>query len=153
MNALGSKFMNVGRSSAAAPLLGVVAAATLLSGCAAFGVASVQVDPSSPVAPEVAQVARSAKGYPKFSDIPPVPTDLRAPKVYGQRAQQLEAARAQLDAATAPGSWTLGNTQGFVAGARTEAGPNYTPPAGSSDTEAFANTIRKRATPPPPTNP
>jgi hypothetical protein len=152
MNALDRKMMNVAASASAARLFAVAAAGALLSGCAGFHVASVKVDPSSPVAAEVARVAGGAHGYPQFSDIPPQPTDLRAPKVYGQRAQALVQARADLDAATAPQTWTLGNTQGFVAGARTAAGPDFSVPAGHG-AEDFANTVRKRATPPPPANP
>jgi hypothetical protein len=152
MNAHDRIFMNAGKSAMAARILGVASAAALLAGCAGFSVASVKVDPSSPVAPEVAKVASAQKTYPKFSDIPPTPTDVRPARLYGQRAAQLENARAQLDAATAPNTWTLGNTQDFTASARTQAGPDYDA-ASASQAEAFANTIRKRATPPPPAKP
>jgi hypothetical protein len=152
MNALDRKFMNVGNSSRGACFLGAAVAAALLSGCAAGGIASVKVDPDSPIAPEVAQVAVANKAYPKFTDIPPAPTELRAPAVYGQRATELKTARAELDSATAPNTWTLGGTQAFLGRARRDAGPGYTPPGGS-DTESFADTVRKRATPPPPATP
>jgi hypothetical protein len=151
MNALDRKIVNAGNGSAVAWFLGVAAATILLSGCSGFPIASVKVDPDSPIAPEVARVAKEGHTYPSFNDIPPQPTDIRQPKVYGERANDVLAARAQLDAATQPNTWTLGNTQGFVNRARAAAGPNYTPPAGG--TEAFADTVRKRATPPPPTNP
>ena len=131
--------------------MGVAGAAALLSGCVGDRIASVKVDPTSPVAPEVAKMARASTAYPSFSDIPPQPTDIRPPKVYGQRAKQLLAARDQLEAATAPNTWTLSNTQGFVSQTRSQAGPAYAPPANTA--EAFANTVRKRATQPPPTNP
>lgn len=147
MNALDRIFMNATQGATAAQVLGVVVAAALLSGCAGGRIASVKVDPDSAVAPEVAKMARASTSYPSFNDIPPQPTDMRPPKQYGERARQLTAARDQLDAATAPNTWTLGNTQGFVSQARSQAGPNYTPPA--NDAEAFANTVRKRATPPP----
>ena len=151
MNALDRIFMNAGQSSRAAQVLGVAAAAALLSGCVGGRIASVKVDPNSPVAPEVAKMARASTAYPSFSDIPPQPTDVRPPRQYGERAQQLLAARDQLDAATAPDTWTLSNTQGFVNRTRTQAGPAYTAP--NAHTESFANTVRKRATQPPPTNP
>ncbi|HEY5677236.1 MAG TPA: hypothetical protein VIR81_10630 [Myxococcales bacterium] len=151
MNALDRIFVTGFGSSAGARFLGVAATAALLTSCAGGPIASVKVAPGSPVAPEVARMAREAKTYPRFSDIPPEPTDVRAPQVYGARAGALVAARDQLDAATAPNTWTLGNTQGFVGGARRDAGPDL-PPV-NSDAAAFANTVRKRATQPPPTNP
>ncbi len=152
MNALDRIFVNAGKFRAAARIVGAASTAALAAGCAAVHIAGVQVDPSSPVAPEVAKVAREAKTYPKFSDIPPAPSDVRPARQYGQRANELKAERAQLDAATAPGTWALSNTQGFASRARNQAGPDYGAST-TSQTESFANTIRKRATPPPPTNP
>jgi hypothetical protein len=151
MNALDRNFVTGLKGLAGARFLGVAVTAAVLSGCAGGPIASVKVDPGSPVAPEVAKMARAASAYPKFSDIPPEPTEVRPPQVYGERARVLVDARDQLAAATAPNTWTLGNTQSFLSGARTEAGPDL-PPA-NSDTAAFANTVRKRATQPPPTNP
>jgi hypothetical protein len=152
MNALDRIFVNAGKGLAAARILGVAGGAALLSGCVNYPIASTKVDPGSPVAPEVARMARANTTYPSFNDIPPIPTDIRAPRVYGERAQQLVSARNQLDQVTAPNTWTLSNTPGFQAKARNDAGANINPPT-ASDTEAFANAIRKRATPPPPTNP
>jgi hypothetical protein len=152
MNAHDRIFVTAGMSAMAARIIGVAAAGALLSGCAGFRVASVKVDPNSPVAAEVARVAGSEKTPPQFSNIPPAPTDIRPVRLYGQRAAQLEAARTQLETATAPSTWTLGNTQGFMAQARGQAGPDYNA-ATASDAEAFADTVRKRATPPPPGNP
>lgn len=149
MNALDRKIMNAGKSTIAARVLGVAAAATVVAGCAG-PIASAKVDPSSPVAGDVAKLATADKDYPKFSEIPPKPTDVRPARVYGQRANEVEAAGAALDAATAPGTWTLDRTTSFAAKARQDAGPTLSGPA-NSDTEAFANSVRKRATPPPPT--
>jgi hypothetical protein len=151
MNALVRKMMTVGKSSTGCLFLGVASTAALLSGCAGFPIASVKVDPSSPVAGDVAKIASAQKSFPSFNDIPPAPTDVRPVRQYGERAAAVEAARDQLEAATAPSTWTLGNTQAFTAQARSQAGPDYN--ATAADTEAFANTVRKRATPPPPANP
>ena len=151
MNALDRKFMNAAKSSKAARYLGVASAAALLSACVGDPIASAKVDPSSPIAAEVAKISSSDKDYPRFSEIPPAPKDLRPPRIYGQRANELVNQGAQLEAATAPNTWTLGNTAGFAAGARRAAGPELAPPA-AADTEAFAAAIRKRATPPPPAN-
>lgn len=147
MNAPDRKFMNAGDCPKGAWFLGVAVLATLLSGCTGL-VASVKVDPNSAIAPEVAKLASADKDYPSFNEIPPKPTDLQSPKVYGARAGELLTARAQLDAATTPNTWTLGNTTSFLARAQADAGPALGPPT-NADTEAFAKAIRKRATPPP----
>lgn len=148
MNAPDRNFMNAGKCTKGACILGVAVAAALLSGCAS-PIASVKVDPNSPIAPEVAKLASADKDYPSFNEIPLKPTDLRPVKIYGQRADELLLARAQLDAATTPDKWTLNGTTNFAARAQADAGPALPPPT-NSDTEAFANSIRKRATPPPP---
>ena len=151
MNALDRKFMDAGKSMNAARFLGVVAAAALLSGCIGNPIASAKVDPKSPIAAEVAKLSQQDKDYPSFNEIPPIPTDLRPLQVYGERAGKVLTARNQLQAATADHTWTLGNTAGFAARARRDAGPDVGPPT-AAETEAFANSVRKRATPPPPVN-
>lgn len=151
MNALDRKFMNAAKSTMAARFFSVAISAALLSGCAAFPVASAKVDPSSPIAPEVAKLASADKDYPSFNEIPAKPADVRPPRVYGDRARDVVAAGARLDAATAPNTWTLGGTAGFAARAQADAGPALGPPT-NADTEAFAKAARKRATPPPPAN-
>jgi hypothetical protein len=148
MNAPDRKIMNAVACTKAAWFLGAAALAILLSGCTGL-VASAKVDPKSPIAPEVARLASADKDFPSFNEIPPKPTDLQAPKVYGERACELLTARARLETATAPSTWTLGNTTSFLARAQADAGPALGPPT-NADTEAFANAIRKRATPPPP---
>jgi hypothetical protein len=147
MNAIDRKIVNARRSVTGARFLGCAAGASLLAACAGVPIASTRIDPSSPVAGEVAKLSRSDRDYPKFSEIPPKPSDLRPVRVYGREAQKLEAARDELDRATAPQTWTLQNTSAFAARAQAEAGPSL--PPGSHDTEAFANSVRKRATPPP----
>jgi hypothetical protein len=147
MNASRRIFVNAGVRSAAARLLGGAAIATLLSGCG--HIASTKVDPSSPIAPEVAKLATQDTDYPSFRELPARPTDLRPPRIYGERAAQLEQARDQLAAATAPNTWTLNNSETFAARARSDAGPDL-PPATATNSEGFAAEARKRATPPPP---
>lgn len=149
MNALDRKIMNAVKSSRGAWFLGAAVAAALLAGCAS-PVASVKVDPNSPIAPEVAKLASADKDYPSFNEIPPKPTGLLPARVYGERAREVVAARDQLIAATQPSTWTLNSTSTFQARAQADAGPAFTPSA--ADTEAFANAVRKRATPPPPAN-
>lgn len=148
MNALDRKISKTGRRMIAARVLGVASAAALAAGCAS-PIASAKVDPSSPIAAEVAKLATADRDYPRFSEIPAAPTDVRPPRVYGERAQAVEAAAAKMDAATAPGAWTLSATSSFAAKAQADAGPALGAPT-NSDTEAFAKSVRKRATPPPP---
>ncbi|RAK61219.1 hypothetical protein DJ021_16115 [Phenylobacterium hankyongense] len=135
----------------AARLLACVGAAAFTSGCIGNPLAEAKIDPASPVAGEVAKLAHSNSDYPSFSEIPAKPTDLRPARMYGQAARDVDQARVQIEQATAPGTWTLNNTETFAAAARAAAGPDVAP-ASAADTEAFANTLRKRATPPPPPN-
>ena len=85
MNALDRIFMNAGKTTTAARFLGVAGAAALVSGCLGDPIASAKVDPRSPIAAEVASVAKTHRTYPKFSDIPPVPDDVRPARIYGER--------------------------------------------------------------------
>jgi hypothetical protein len=132
-------------------LLSGVAACALLSACMSNPFRDAQVDPNSPVAAEVARAAHTNRDYPSFASIPPIPKDLRPPAQYGRQAQTIEQARDDLEAKTAPETWTLTETDAFAARAQRDAGPDAAP-AKAGDTAAFANSERKRATPPPPPN-
>jgi hypothetical protein len=132
---------------AVALLMGAGACAAL-SGCA-NPFAEAKIDPQSAVAPEVAKIVHANRTYPTFASIPAIPKDVRRPQQYGNQAQVIEQARGDLEAKTAPETWSLGGTEGFAARAQSEAGPDAAPKPGG-DTAAFANTQRKRATPPPP---
>lgn len=122
---------------------------TALTGCANVNpFATGAVDPLSPAAQAVLQAAQADRAYPKFSDIPPAPTDFRGPRAWAAAVSDVNAARADLYAKTAPETWTLSDTEAFAAKARS----NVTPPpvAGApANTEAFAQEARERATPPP----
>jgi hypothetical protein len=133
----------------AARFLGGAAACALLGGCVGNPLAEAQVDPRSPVAAEVPNAIRAGPDYPTFAEIPAAPKDLRPKPLYGAQAAELDRTRAQVVRETAPDTWTLSNTEGFAAQARQAAGPEVAP-ASPADTEAFANALRKRATPPPP---
>jgi hypothetical protein len=148
MNASRRIFVNLPKASAGARILCGLSAAALLAGCVGDPIASAKVDPSSPIAPEVKKLATQNTDYPSFNEIPPKPNDLLPPRIYGDRAAALKIARSELDDATAPQSWTLNDTDTFANQARRDAGPDFSAPA-ASDTEAFAASARKRATPPP----
>lgn len=129
--------------------LGVCAAAAGLSGCLAHPIADVSVDPKSPIAPYVAEAARYNTGYPKFSDIPAKPKDVRGPAAYRTQVQALETARADLEKKTAPNAWTLSGTEAFERQALKEAGPGLAAQPSAAETEAYARSLRERATQPP----
>lgn len=130
--------------------LACVCGAALLSGCAASPFTTAQVDPASPVAAEVARMARASTDYPSFSEIPPLPADQRPLREFGRAADQLELAAANLDRDTAPGTWTLTGTERFVSRAQAQVAPGGESDASTTAaSEAFARQIRERATPPP----
>jgi hypothetical protein len=131
-------------------LLACAGAAAMLAACGSSPFATAPVDPASPVAAEVASMAKTHGPYPKFSDIPPVPSDQRPVRAFGREADKLETAAAKLERETAPGTWTLDQTAAFAARAQRDAGPAVAvDPASRAATEAFARQIRERATPPP----
>jgi hypothetical protein len=121
----------------------------LLAGCIGNPFADARIDPSSPVAADVARVANANRPYPTFASIPAKPKDLRPVRQYGRDAQAIEQAKADLEQKTAPETWSLADTEAFAAQAQRDAGQEAAPQV-SGDTAAFANTQRKRATPPPP---
>jgi hypothetical protein len=130
-------------------LVAGTSACALLAGCIGNPFADAQIDPSSPVAADVARVANADRPYPTFASIPAKPKDVRPVRQYGRDAQSIEQAQADLEAKTAPDTWSLKDTEAFAAQAERDAGREAAPEA-SGDTAAFANSQRKRATPPPP---
>jgi hypothetical protein len=130
-------------------LMAGAGACALVAGCMGNPFAAAQVDPGSPIAPEVARIANSDRPYPTFASIPQVPKDVRPARQYGQQAKAIEQARADLEAQTASETWSLTDPEAVAAQARRDAGPELAPGA-TGDTAAFAATQRKRATPPPP---
>lgn len=149
MNALLRLFARPQARRSAGAVVGCVSLAVLLAGCA-NPFATAQVDPNSPVAAEVEQMASVRRPFPTFADIPPVPTDQRPVAEWGRQVAQLKTAGAQLERATADNTWTLQGTAAFAARARTQAGPTIDTTSTTPATEAFARQLRERATPPPP---
>jgi hypothetical protein len=126
-----------------------ILAGSILSGCAASPFKSAAVDPTSPVAAEVAALTRMDAPYPTFASIAQKPAPTRPAAAYGEAARMLEQAGADLEAKTTDGAWTLNDTEAFAARARQDAGPEFQP-TGASDTDAFLEEALRRATPPPP---
>lgn len=150
MNAPRPLFPNVRRAARLPLMLGAACGAgALMSGCVANPFTDAPVDPASPIAAEVARVAKTNRDYPSFRDIPAVPNDLRPVGLYGREAEAVKLAGAQLIRDTAPETWTLQGSEAFASEARRDAGPEFAPPS-AQDSDAFARELRERATPPPP---
>jgi hypothetical protein len=140
-------------------LLPLVAVATVLAGCAetdranplTFG----KVDSNSSVAADVAAAQGSPGPYPSFSHIPPTPKDVRPALAWRESVAETWALkrRTETDAAAVPFGLTSGEAQGWADTERAKIpAEEMTPPPAdaAADTQAFADTARARATPPPP---
>lgn len=150
MNQSARTFAYARQTCVVARIFAVAAAGAVVAGCVGNPFAEAQVDPSSPVAAEVTRLARANSDYPSFSEIPATPTDVRPLPMWGAAAGDLKSVKAELERATAPETWTLtGDTEAFAARAIAQVGPEL-PPTDPGATEAYANELRKRATPPPP---
>jgi hypothetical protein len=132
-----------------AKLLASLTLCALTSACAGNPFQDTKVDPASPVAAEVAKAGRTNQAYPSFASIPAAPKDMRPARQYGREAEAVVGERTDLERKTAPETWSLNGTDDFAAKARVDAGQEAAP-ENAGQTAAFANTQRKRATPPPP---
>ena len=152
MKAPARLFANACQVHLAARLVACAGVYALTAACGGNLLSDTSIDPKSPIAAEATRVAHTNAAFPKFSDIPPVPTDVRPPKAFGIAAAATVSTRDEIVRATEPSTWTLqggDSTNAFAAQARTAAGPAAAP-ADPAITEAFARELRKRATPPPP---
>ena len=132
----------------------ILAAGALLAGCL---VRPDPIDPNSPVAAQARAVSRAHYATPSFRDVPPAPTDVRTPAVYKSDVVRGVVARRGLErfvAANPP--LTTDSTEGFAEAGRAALAPALAVQAslpsesGTADTEAFADALRQRVTPPPP---
>jgi len=126
-----------------------LALALLMSGCATpqGGPAP---ETAAAAAAEVSAIADAPRAYPRFSDIPALPEDVRPLAVWGQIASDVLAGGSDLVRDTSEETWTLRDTKSFASEARLEAGPPVSLVSATAAAEAFAREVRKRATPPPP---
>lgn len=144
-------FANARHVEIAAKLLACASACVLTSGCAG-ALSDTRIDPQSPIAADAARMAHANQTFPKFSQIPPVPKDVRPVAEFGLAAAETTKTRDEIIRATEPNTWTLPGgeaTTAFAGQARTAAGPEIAP-SDPAVTEAFARELRRRATPPPP---
>lgn len=133
-------------------LAGLTACASSMSSVSPFS--PPPADPSSPVAAGANAAAAASKhaDLPRFVDIPPIPTDVRTPVEFKKAVGAEKVAADKLKRDTAPGTWTLSDTEGYASKARKlgKAPPSDIPTdADRAATEAFAKAARDRATAPP----
>jgi hypothetical protein len=145
MNALSPLFPNALLSFR---LLAAGALCAVSAGCIADPVSDTRVDAASPVAADVQRLSRANADFPSFNEIPAVSPDARPLRAYGEAAQDLKLAAAQLERETADNTWTLRNSEEFAERLRRNV-PDIAPPS-PGEAEAFARELRERATPPPP---
>ena len=113
-----------------------------------------RVDAASPLAAQAAAAAANPGSYPRFSQIPDAPVDVRSPAAWGVAVANLKAAGARLTAETAPETFTLHDTEAFAEQTRravANAGAAPGEEASRAQADAFVRTARERATPPPST--
>lgn len=111
------------------------------------------VNPNSSVAAEVDAASRSPGPYPRFEDIPPVATDVRTVPQWRQAVISEWAIRRQTEAEAAAIPFVLAGSEAWAESMRAKIPQGETvlpPPNSGLETEAFANSERARATPPPP---
>jgi hypothetical protein len=136
-------------------LLACAGAASMIAACASLprlsDLTPRAVDPQSAAAADVIAATKTPGDYPKFSEVPPAPNDVRP--VSGWRAAVLDekALKASTEAQVAAVPFTLSDTEGFAAAERAKipadeaVAPTST---ANEDTESFAAAARARATPP-----
>lgn len=146
MNASVRLFMNDRRFRLAAS----AGACALTAACVTFPAEKAAVDPTTNLGPDIARAEQASGAYPSFRDIPAIPKDIRSDAAYARAAGEVNQALAQLEADTAPNTWTLEATDSFAAGEQARFDRAPVPGAAeAAATEAFARRLRERATPPP----
>ena len=99
-------------------------------------------------------VSPAPASFPTFAQIPSTPGDLRSPADWRRDIGAVKADGAKLAAETAPGTFSLGDTEAFAARTRALAANGGAAPDETADraqAQAFVNSARQRATAPPST--
>lgn len=129
-------------------------AAGLLSACVSAPdlEAGSRIAPDSPLTAAIAKAQADPSPFPKFTDIPNAPTDLRPKADWARDAAALSNSAAALAQATAaspempdPGAWARQVMAESGLDAAKVPGPET-----AAEIEAYARELRERATPPPP---
>ena len=133
---------------------------TLILGVSALAVGCVQVgrfetksvDASSPIAGDVTSAARTNLAFPRFADIPTAPKDARTPGEWRKAVVITLRDKSVVETMAESNPASLFDPEGFAKKARARAAikpGDATPAMSREDSEAFANALRERATPPP----
>ena len=111
------------------------------------------VDPNSTVAAEVVAADRAPGHYPKFSEVPGVPSDVRPVAAWRRAVLSEWGTKRKIEREASELPFTLANTEAWAATERSKIPLAETippTPNAGEQTEAFAADQRARATPPPP---
>lgn len=141
-------FRGAGRLASACAAL---AAAAALAGCASNS-SGAAVDKTSPAAPAIAELPKTLGPYPRWSQFPRGPQPAPPPSEIARSVSDLQTAQANLLSSESKLQWTLSGTTGFAEETRGQINPAYAapPPADErAQTEAYARSLREKATPPP----
>ena len=112
--------------------------------------ARLAVDPNSQVGKDVLYAAKHPGPFPKFADIPKIPTDIPPPSAWRAEVADLQHRKARVVAEAAALPAPLADTELFADRSRALAKAPLEPaPDSDQQTEADAAALRERATPPP----
>lgn len=134
----------------------VVLLAAGASGCVLpskmTGTSALAVAPDSQVARDVAYAQRHPGPYPKFTEIPALPTDVRPSSEYRAAVLDMQQRRASLEQQANALPPPPDDTETLAGGlqSRLPQGAEAPPEDSQQQTEAYGRDLRARATPPPP---
>ena len=130
-------------------LSAAIVASSILSAPCAW--AATIARPSSPLPDDVAANRQNPGSSPNFCQIPPRPTDVRKAGAFKQAVVAIRLSGVHLVAQTAPGTFSLEDTDGFASDARALATPPAPmTPLDGQQTPAFTDQARALARPPGP---
>ncbi|HZC16116.1 MAG TPA: hypothetical protein VE309_05095 [Caulobacteraceae bacterium] len=112
------------------------------------------IDQQSAVAAQVKAAQKAPGPYPTFSQIPAIPKDVRPVSAWRATVTQTLAEKHQVDAANAAYPYSLHDTQAFADAQHAQIPAAEAAPSSdtSSASDAYAASVRARATKPPPAN-
>jgi len=124
----------------------------LLGGC--VGAFDPKTDPTSPLAPRIQQLVDENRQYPRWADFPRSSTPLPPPTEIAADVGRLQGRSAALTAEMARIDWTLNSDPAaFLAEINRRLDASQMSPQTlmtAQEVEAYAEELRRRATPPPP---
>jgi hypothetical protein len=110
------------------------------------------IDTTSPVAKDVIEADRHPGPYPRFSDIPKLPKDVRSEAAWNRAVKTAKASEAELNRETAQIAAAPVDTEAFAAEAKRGVAvePAEVPTAkAQAESAAYAKSLRDRVKPPP----